>query len=242
MERFYGAEYAVEVSNDEAEELIRSWLDRARALDDALARWFDERLGRRAYGCRAFRIAPAPEPIASPDTLAAFVTILASDAQTLSRDGCTFLRRTLRGDDRRRWLAVILDLLAFVNEARHEALDRDAPPVPEADALDVMIRRMWSRFTELSRRENYMFPDDPRYPAPAVLLDYLDQILALAESDGREQERAWPFPKILWEREILLEKLERYDELADAMRRSAELEGEEFKRATEEYIETLAAG
>lgn len=240
MERFYGADYAVELTNDEAEQLLRSWLSRASELDGTLAAWFEERLSRRPFGCRAFRIAPAPEPIADPRTLDAFAALVASDAELLCREGCQFLGRALGGSERRRWLARALDLLAFVNEARNAAIDADAPAVPTADALDVMIRRMWARFTELARRENYMFPDNPRYPAPTLLLDYLDQILALAESDGREKRRQWPFPKILWEREILLEKLERYDELAETMRRSAALEGDDFKRATEAYIETLA--
>lgn len=245
MERFYGRQHAVELTGDDTEALLRAWHAAATRHDHAgapvLAAWLDERLRHRAFGCRGFRITPAPEPIASSDTLSCFARIVQAMAAELAAGTREFLHRPIDGPRRRQWLADILDLLGFLNEARGVPFDEGAPNVGATEAFDVTLRRMWSRFSEQSRRENYLFPDDPAYPQPEQLLDYLDRILALAVQDGREPRREWPFPKILWEREILLEKLGRYDELAETMRRSAALEGEAFRRATEEYLGTIPA-
>lgn len=245
MERFYGKDHSVGVSNDEAEALLRTWRSRAAERDEqagsALVEWLDERLEQRTVGFRAFRISPPPEPIEDAGTLELFAQIVAESASELSQPETESFAGRLSADDRRVWLAKMLDILAFVNEARGEHPDVGAPPVATADALEVNLRRRWARFIEQSRRENFVFPDDPRYPDPQRLLHYLDDILEMAVHDGREERREWPFPKILWEREILLEKMGRCDELAQTMRRSAALEDDVFKRQTEAYIATFSA-
>lgn len=246
MERFYGRDHSVGLTNEDAEHCIRVWRDAAAgqahtASEQALVDWFDERLDRRSFGGRAFRIAPAPEPIAAGETLDFFAAILGEQTRLFTTPEVTFRGRPMSDDDRRAWLATLLDLLGFVNQARGADLDADAAIVPEADFTDVRLHRMWARFNEASRMENHVFPDDPRYPDPVRLLSYLDEILALAEADGREERREWPFPKVLWEREILLEKLGRYDEMAATMRRSAALEDESFRRQTEAYIASVAS-
>lgn len=246
MERFYGKDHSVALSNQDAEQLIAGWRNVAADLassdvEHALVSWLDERLERRAFGFRAFRIAPAPEPIAARPTLDFFATILACSANTFAKPEARFGGRTLSNADRCAWLARSLDLLAFANQARDMELDAGAPKVRLEDVDEITLHRMWARFNEASRMEDQVFPDDPRYPDPERLLTYLDEILALAEATGREERRQWPFPKILWEREILLEKLGRFDEMAKTMRRSAALEDESFRRQTEEYIAVVVS-
>lgn len=242
MERFYGKDHSVGLANEDADSCIRMWRDCASprahsAAELALVAWLDERLESRSLGTRGFRIAPAPEPIAAAATLDFFAEVVAECANRFASADAPVA--TSAG--RRIWLARMLDLLAFVNQARNVPLDTDAPSVAEEDALDVTLHRMWDRFNEAARMEDLVFPDDPRYPDPARMLEYLDRILAIAEESDREQQREWPFPKILWEREILLEKLGRFDEMAATMRRSAALEDESFRRQTEEYIAVVVA-
>jgi hypothetical protein len=244
MERFYGNDISVALTTDDAERLIRDWHERAHRAassdeERALVDWLAERLETRQPGFRAFRIAPPPEPL-TDESLDLLAAVVRESAMELTSRNVDWFGSPLSEEERWTWLANLLDVLSFVNEARGVHPDTGAPAVDAVDAHEVMLRRMWRRFSERSRLENFVFPDDPRYPDPEDLLQYLDVILEMAEADGREKRGEWPFPKILWEREILLEKLGRYDELADTMRRSAALQSDEtFQRQTEEYIATL---
>lgn len=245
MERFYGNDISVALPTEDADRLIRDWYDRAARLASTdeerdLEVWLAERLQTRQPGFRAFRLVPSPEPLSRP-ALNLLARIIRDGASELTSRDARWFGRPLDDDARLQWLGTMLDLLSFVNEAREVHPDTWAPSVDEADAQEVTMRRMWRRFTEHSRLENFVFPDDPRYPDPAAMLEYLDTILEMAEQDEREDQGRWPFPRILWEREVLLEKLERYDELAETMRRSATLHDDDaFRRQTEEYIASLA--
>ncbi len=245
MERFYGKDHSVGLENEDADFCIRLWRDLAlqrtsTAGSIALVEWLDERIEGRALGSRGFRIAPAPEPIAERETLDSFAEVMAETAGLFTAPDAWFQGRAIDDATRLLWLARVLDLLVFVNQARELPAGTDAPAVAPDDEADVTLHRMWDRFNEATRMEDLVFPDDPRYPNPTRLLDYLDRMLLIAEADGREERREWPFPKILWEREILLEKLGRFEEMAATMRRSAALEDEAFRRQTEEYIAVVA--